>query len=76
MDSMIYGVSHNRKRGIVYDYDENDMKPSIEKNLLFLIIIHQHKHISLITLENPKFSETLGELILKDPKDYGYQKIK
>jgi hypothetical protein len=27
-------------------------------------------------LENPKFQETLGKLIIQDPKDSGYQRIR
>ena len=30
MASMIYGVSHNNKRGIEYDSDEDDLIPSTE----------------------------------------------
>lgn len=78
MDSMIYDVSHNRKKGIGYDSDDDDHKPSIENKPKshFLTIIHRHIHKSSVTLENPKFLETMGKLILKDPKDSEYQKIK
>lgn len=40
MTYMIYGVSHNKKKGISYDSDEDDLKPYVENKSKSLFYYH------------------------------------
>ena len=75
---MIYGVIHNEKRGIGYISDKKIRSPlkKINQYHHVLIYILMYKYKNVLLHRNPKLSETLGKLTLKDPKDYGYQKIR
>lgn len=67
---MIYGVSHNKNKGIGYDFDEDDLKPSAEDKPKSPFSYH-YTHAQTQKLNNarkPKVSRNSGRTNHKGPK--------
>lgn len=71
MASIIYGVSRNGRRRVVYLPKE---KPILKKEKPKAICSHfSYAHTQMIILHRDSSSlRTLGKLTRKDPKIYGY----
>lgn len=78
MASMIYGVSHNKKRGIWYDSDENEQIPYADDKPKYPFSYH-YTYVQTQNFTNarkPKVSRNFGRTNHKGPKIFWVPKDK